>query len=78
MPLRSRAFLVSTKLPTCTPSSSTVPGRSRANGPTWHFGPTIASSITEYGFTSAPSPTVVCVSTEPWPMITLAPISQSP
>jgi hypothetical protein len=33
LPTPTVAFLVSTKLPMCTPSASTVPGRSRANGP---------------------------------------------
>ena len=36
------AFLVSTKLPTCTPAASSVPGRRRANGPMTH-GPCVTT-----------------------------------
>ncbi len=44
---RCRAFFVSTKLPRCTSSASSVPGRNRAKGPMMQRSPTRASSSTE-------------------------------
>ena len=62
----SRAALTSTKLPTCTWSSRTAPGRRRANGPTRAPAPTAAPSRYENEQIRAPSPTVT-----PAPKVTL-------
>ena len=45
----SRAFLISTKLPTRTSSSSSQPGRRREYGPTRARGPTFAPSASQCG-----------------------------
>ena len=77
-PLPSFVFFSSTKLPTWAPSPTSAPGRSRENGPTTAALPTTASSKTQYGFTTAPSATVVSVRMEPCPTRQPAPMRVAP
>ncbi|MNN28254.1 hypothetical protein D3C81_1418160 [compost metagenome] len=71
-------FFTSTKLPMCTSSARTVPGRRRAYGPMMEAAPTTASSIWQKGLMCAPAATVALMKTLLAPTRTPSPSSTLP